>query len=198
MSKKTNRSFFAKNYLLSWDFIKETKNLIFISIGVFVLFSLIGFFTSPPEIVEQRIIDFIRELLLTTQGMSHWELIGFILFNNIQASFFGIILGIFLGIFPIISSILNGYLVGYVSSVAVSEAGISSLLNLVPHGIFELPALFISLGMGIKLGLFIFQKDKKESLKSYLKESLRVFVFVVIPLLIIAALIEGSLIFISR
>jgi len=51
------------------------------------------------------------------------------------------------------------------------------------------------LGMGLKFGTFFFQKNKMDSFKEYLLNSLRVFVFIVIPLLLIAAFIEGTLIF---
>jgi len=57
-----------------------------------------------------------------------------------------------------------------------------------------LPALFISLGLGLRIGTFIFEKDKIKTLKIYLIKSIKVFFFVIIPLLVIAAVIEGSLI----
>jgi len=49
--------------------------------------------------------------------------------------------------------------------------------------------------MGLKFGTFIFQKKRMKSFKNYFWNGLRVFLLVVIPLLIIAAVIEGSLIF---
>ena len=49
-------------------------------------------------------------------------------------------------------------------------------------------------GLGIKFGTFIFKKNKKDAFKEYLINCLRVFIFVIIPLLIIAAIIESSLI----
>ena len=126
--------------------------------------------------------------------MSQKEIITFIFLNNIQSSFTGMLFGIILGIFPIIAVIVNGYLVGFVSAKAVEVGGMSILLQLLPHGIFELPALFISLGLGLKLGTFIFKKNKFKTLGSYLVKSMKVFFFIVIPLLAIAAVIEGSLI----
>jgi stage II sporulation protein M len=126
--------------------------------------------------------------------MKGLDMISYIFFNNIQIGFMGLIYGFVLGIFPIISIFVNGYVVGYVSSSAISSAGVVSLLNLLPHGIFELPAIFISFGMGIKFGSFIFYKEKMKNFSKFFVNSLRVFVFVVLPLLIIAAIIEGSLI----
>ena len=94
-----------------------------------------------------------------------------------------------LGFFPVIFAIANGYVLGFVASATVEVQGISILWRLFPHGIFELPAIFISLGLGLKLMTFIFEKNKLKTLKIYLKNSLRVFLFIIIPLLIIAAVI---------
>ena len=44
-----------KEYKKSWNFLKESKNFIYSVIGVFFVFSLIGFFITPPaEVSEQR------------------------------------------------------------------------------------------------------------------------------------------------
>jgi stage II sporulation protein M len=186
-----------EEYARCWNYIKKSKNFIFIIIAIFFVFTLVGFFVSPSGSLLEEILKFIQELLEKTSGMSHFELIRFIFLNNLGSSFFGMILGLFLGIFPVISIVSNGYLLGFVSSLSVENNGLSILYKLLPHGIFELPAIFISLGLGLRLGTFIFRKDRKETLKEYILESLRVFLFIVIPLLIIAAIIEGSLIFFS-
>ena len=135
-----------------------------------------------------------KELLEKTKGMDCFEMIRFIFFNNIQSSFTGLIFGVVLGIFPLIATISNGYLLGFVGSMSVSELGIASLWKILPHGIFELPAIFIALGMGIKLGSFVFYKEAFNKLNYFFKNSLRVFIFVVLPLLVIAGIIEGFLI----
>ena len=96
-----------------------------------------------------------------------------------------------------IIAIANGYILGFVSSMSVESAGVASLGKIIPHGIFELPAIFISLGLGLKFGTFAFQKNKAKSFKNYLINSLRVFLLIVIPLLIIAGIIEGTLIFLA-
>jgi len=155
--KKRNFSL-IEEYKKSWDFIKESRNFIYVIILLFFVSSLLGFFISLPEIIITQILDFIREILEKTQGMSQYELMSFIFSNNIQSSFMGMILGIFLGIFPIFSAISNGFILGFVSSLSVSAEGFVVLWRLFPHGIFELPAIFISLGLGLKIGTFIFQK----------------------------------------
>lgn len=200
MVKKRGKKNFSlkKEYRDSWDYIKDSRNFIYITIGIFLIFCLIGFFIPAPDFLMEQILDFVRELLEKTQGMSQMELIQFIFFNNLKSSFFGMIFGIALGIFPLFSSIINGYILGFVASMTVEGEGLSVLWRLLPHGIFELPAVFISLGLGLKLGTFVFYEKKLETFKEFFWSSLRVFLFIIIPLLILAGIIEGSLVFLLR
>lgn len=184
-----------REYKKSWDYLKDSKKFLWIVLGIFLAFVLIGLFVPPSEAISQKIFEFIEEILVKTEGMSQSQLISFILFNNIQASFIGMIFGIFLGIFPIISTIVNGYLLGFVFSLIIQNEGISSLWRILPHGIFELPAMFISFALGIRIGVSIFNKKKFGDLKENLFSSLKTFILIVVPLLVLAALIEGTLIF---
>lgn len=196
MKKRTKRKRFNifDEYRKSWKYIKESKKFIYLVIVIFLLFFLLGFFIPTPEFLYDEIMKLIKELLEKTQNMSQLDLIGFIIYNNAKSSFLSIILGIFLGIFPILDAITNGYILGFVSSFSVGSGGFLSLWRILPHGIFELPAIFISLGLGVKIGMFVFQKGKIKTFKNYLINSLKVFLLIVIPLLIIAGIIEGTLI----
>jgi len=183
-----------KPFLKSWNYIKNSKNFIYAVIGIFFILAVIGFFLPVPEQLKLEIIKMLNELFEKIQGFTQWQITQFIFLNNLKSSFFGMVFGVFLGIFSVISILVNGYILGFVASISVQESGFSILWKLFPHGIFELPAVFISLGMGLKFGTFIFQKNKKKKFLEFLWNSLRVFVFVITPLLIIAAMIEGALI----
>jgi len=199
MKQKTRRTkegtgFFKKSYQESFTYVRDSRKFIYSVIIIFLFFSLMGFFIPAPPLLEEKILEFIEELLRKTEGMSQAELIKFIFLNNIQSSFTGMLFGIILGIFPLLSTLTNGYVLGFVASKTTEVGGIFVLWRLLPHGIFELPALFISLGLGVKFGTFIFRKNKFQALGSYMIKSIKVFFFIVIPLLIIAAIIEASLI----
>ncbi len=183
----------AKEYKNSWNYLKESKTFIYFVIGIFLIFLLIGFFVPAPEFLYDKILEYIRELLGKTEGMSSLELVWFIISNNITSTFFGIVFGIVLGIFPVVNAVANGYMLGFVSSLSVSNGGLLTLWRLFPHGVFELPAVFISLGLGARLGTFAFQKDKSGSFKNYLISSLKAFLLIVVPLLVIAGIIEGTI-----
>jgi stage II sporulation protein M len=184
-----------KEYQKTWKYIKETKIHFLVIAGLFILTTIIGFVVPAPEFLSQEIMQVIQEIIEKTQGMNSLELISFIIANNVQTSFLGMIFGLVLGIFPIITTVINGYLLGFVAEMSVSLEGPSTLLSLIPHGIFELPAIIISLGLGLKLGGFPFQKNPGKSFKEFLENSVRAFILIVLPLLLIAGIIEGTLIF---
>jgi stage II sporulation protein M len=136
----------------------------------------------------------LKQLILEFEGLGSLETICKIFVNNVIASFLGIFLGVFFGIVTLSFIFVNGYLIGYVMDLSVAAAGWEVLWRLVPHGIFELPAVLLSFALGIKLGMFFLDKDPWEELKRRAKESLNVFILIVVPLLVIAAIIEGILI----
>jgi len=184
-------------YERSWNYIKESKKFIYFAILIFLIFGIVGFFIPAPEFLSEYIVDYLKILLEKTEGFSQLDWIKFIFSNNVQSSFFAMIFGIAVGVYPLFGAIVNGYLLGFVASMGVVDGGFFVLWKILPHGVFELPAIFISLGLGLKLGSFIFEKNIKESFKIFFFNSLRVFFYVVLPLLVVAAIIEGILIFLA-
>jgi len=198
--KRENKNFFAKHYSLSWDYIKECKNYLLLIVLIFVFGAVISFFvavTGKPEILVEKIIETLTDLMDKSKGLNLWEMVIYILNNNLETSFLALIFGILLGIFPIFITLFNGFILGFVSFFAVYAEGAGVLWKLAPHGIFELPAVFLSLALGVKFGMFWFAKGKRKEFLRRFENSLRVFLFVILPLLIIAAIIEGVLINVS-
>jgi stage II sporulation protein M len=182
-------------YSECFKFIKSSKNYLLFTIAVFILFAVFGYFAKLPGEFESRLLAMLKEIAERFVGLNLFETIWKIFSNNLLVSLMALILGVFFGIFPILATISNGILVGFVARKAVDAEGILILWRLMPHGIFELPAVFISISLGIKLG---FELMKKDSLKENFRNSIYVFVFIVVPLLAIAALIEGLLVFYVR
>jgi len=181
-------------YKKGFNYIKDSWKHITIVIGFFVLFFMVGYFISAPDYISNQIMDYLNQLIKETEGFGFWDMFLFIFFNNFKSSFFGLFAGIFFGVFSIFTSLSNGYMLGFMSNFVSSQGGGVVLWRLLPHGIFELPAVFISLGIGLKLGSFFLKKEKLKFVKENLKSSLRVFVMIVVPLLLIAGLIESVLI----
>lgn len=185
------RDFFARNYLACWNFLRESRWYVVFAFAVFMLTFLVGFLF--PVFYRAEIFSFIAELIATLGDKGVVEMIGYIFLNNLRAGFFAMILGIGFGIFPLSAVVVNGYLLGFVARFAVEQEGIFVLWQLVPHGIFELPAILFSIGMGMKLGVSVLGVWGCGKLKYNLREGFRFFVFVVVPLLVVAAVIEGVL-----
>lgn len=188
------RNILEKEYIESFKYIKECKTFIYAIIWVFVAFTILGFFVPLPESIYERLIEYFRELIEKTSGYNAFEMTGFIFSNNVSATFLSMMLGTFFGIFSVFNAILNGFVLGVAANMSVFENGILSLWRILPHGVFELPAVFISLGLGLKLGTFVLEKKKLKSFMDFLWKSIRVYIFVILPLLLIAAIIEGVLI----
>lgn len=196
------RCFFSdlkKDYLECFKFIKSSKNFIYLGILIFFAFALLGLFVNLPVEISNQILDYFKELVEKTKDYTGGQMISFIFFNNLEASFFGMIFGVFLGIYPLMNLFGNGFVLGFAAKLSIAQEGVGSLWRILPHGIFELPAIFIALGLGMRLGTFISEKKGKrwKNLKKNFIESLRVFVLVILPLLIVAAIIEGLLIMLS-
>ncbi|MGC9443603.1 MAG: stage II sporulation protein M [Candidatus Methanospirareceae archaeon] len=116
-----------------------------------------------------------------------------IFLNNAFTCFLNILTGPLLGIFPIFSTLINGGLLGWLAH----EEGLVVFLAIVPHGMFELPAYFISLAIGLYLAREALRPKESRQLKAKLGEGLLVYLRLILPLLFVAALVESALIVIG-
>lgn len=137
----------------------------------------------------------LRELVDKVKDLGAFDTILFILQNNLKSSLYVLLFGVILGLLPIFSSFSNGLILGYVMKIVYIETGFGEFWRILPHGVFEIPAVFISMALGLRLGMFIFTKNRGEEFIYRARNSMIIFVSIVIPLLIVAAIIEGLLIF---
>lgn len=121
------------------------------------------------------------------------EIMLTIFLNNAFVSLISLILGLALGILPVLFIFFNGYLVGVVSNVVADQKGLIYIfLALLPHGIVELPMVFLSAGIGLRLGHQVFSAllGRPTEIKREFKEGLVFYFRWIVPLLFIAAIIE--------
>jgi len=107
----------------------------------------------------------------------------------------GFIPFIFLPALSVISNAaLIGALLGLGAASGIMPVAKTIAFGLLPHGIFELPAFFLSMAMGIYLCKLLSRKilgrAKEERVLPILNGLAKTFVLGAIPLLIVAALIE--------
>ncbi len=113
-----------------------------------------------------------------------------ILAHNLMASYILIISGVLFGLFPAVALALNGAVVGAAIRYTGSDAS-RLLLHLVPHGVFELPAFFISAAIALHCGKASIQWLGFKEISARWRQGTRVFLVIVFPLLVIAAFIEA-------
>ena len=117
-----------------------------------------------------------------------------IMTNNISVGFTTFALGITAGVGTIYMMAFNGLLMGVIG-VACYLSGMSLQLwsFVVPHGVLELPAIFIAGGAGLRIAqglLFPGVLPRRDSLARAGSEAVQLLLGTV-PILIIAGLIEG-------
>ncbi|MDI9646478.1 MAG: stage II sporulation protein M [Archaeoglobales archaeon] len=121
----------------------------------------------------------------------------FIFLNNAVKSLIAMLSGFFFGIFPILFIAVNGYILGMVVALRLPEWGwVKIAAAILPHGIIEIPAVVLACSQGVMLGYrFYLAVFKGEKFKPHLMESLRVYFRIVVPMLLIAAVVEAFITF---
>jgi uncharacterized membrane protein SpoIIM required for sporulation len=193
-----------------WEFYKHTYPAIFRAafpdiVAAFIIFlaaGLTGFLLGmgdasfPRYLLGNGMMDTIEHHQMWTQSIVTVKPLASsaILTNNLVVSFTTFALGITAGLGTVWMLLLNGLMMGVVA-VACWDAGMSmSLWSFVaPHGVLELPSIFIASGAGLGLGramLFPGEIPRSEAIAAAGARSVRL-VLGIVPLLVIAGLIEG-------
>lgn len=192
MTMKLNKKV-GKEYRKCFEYIKCLKNYYIVLLSLFLAAFIFAF--AYPQLFQETLNKYITEILKQTENLGVFGMFMFLFKNNLSTAFFGIVLGAVFGIFPLVSSIMNGYVLGFVLRKSADVGGLGVVWKILPHGIFELPAFFLSISIGLKLGMFISARKKRKYLAENIEMGFRVFLYVIFPLLIIAGVIETVLIF---
>jgi uncharacterized membrane protein SpoIIM required for sporulation len=181
---------------------RETWTYTALALLLFLAGALAGFFASLADPSFQRFFlgpemsDTIdrREMwthsMLTIQPLAS----SAIMTNNLSVSFTVFAVGIIGGIGTVYLLAMNGVLIGVIGA-ACWQAGMSLQLwsFVAPHGVLELPAIFIAGGGGLLLArglLFPGELPRREALTLYGGQGVRL-ALGIIPLLLVAGVLEG-------
>jgi stage II sporulation protein M len=137
-----------------------------------------------------RSFEYLVDLAGFLKNQNAMVIIIYLFSKNALASLIALWAGALLGLVPIFAAVQNGILTGAVLSR--QESIFLSVLNIIPHGIFELPAFLIACGIGVWRGMWLFRTDKQESYQERARRGYLVFFRFIMPLLAIAAIIEGG------
>lgn len=94
-------------------------------------------------------------------------------------------------------------MIGVVQQLIEAQRGLSMAqfyLGLLPHGIFELPAFFMAVGLGVRLGCLPYRVIWQRHMSSQRKPLIRIFLFevrsyltLISVMLIVAAVFEATI-----
>lgn len=160
-------------------------------LGVFLIYvgaTALGWLFSDrfPFIEEQ-----VRALTKSFADKSAAVFILKIFIRNLVASYIVTCALSLWGLFPVFAAALNGLLLGWLLAVTGGESISTLAVLLIPHGLFEWPAMFIGWGTGMWKGLGYRFTSGAMTFGERFKKANLVYFAAVFPLLSVAAVIEG-------
>ena len=174
------------------------KRWVLIAVALFVIGLVVGL-TPQPEIAGLMAGDLaaLEELAGLLSTLPQFVIFLIIFFKNVSAMVISFILSPILCLVPILTLALNGWLLAFVSNLVVQQESIGFVLaGVLPHGIFEIPALIIGQAAALSFGsmaiLALFRKDKRPLLLPNIKQDLK-YLLMAVALLLPAAIIETYL-----
>ena len=168
---------------------------------LFLAFAILGYIgcRAQPEALEM-IVDYFQQMVEDSGIVSEGGRISVLglLVNNWLAMLFSILYGFIPFLyFPLISVASNAVIIGAMAAYyqALDLPFTLFLAGILPHGIFELPALFIAGAMGFLLCRnmvrIILHSIRAVPMIELLANILRTLLFVIFPLLVCAAVMEA-------
>ncbi len=131
--------------------------------GIWTVAGFLSFAVNPGlwvqirEFLTQIFTDILGPDPLPVTFVSVWAIFQ----NNWTAALLTMFLGIFWGIVPLFAVALNFFILGFIGSVFFFAGPdltemllglVNYFLAILPHGIFEIPALLIAAAFGLRLG----------------------------------------------
>ncbi|NJN11575.1 MAG: stage II sporulation protein M [Richelia sp. RM1_1_1] len=185
--------------------VRQTSPYIIFATALFLLGALVAWWyawqdpTFMSLIVPPNIISKVRddgELWMgSIVGVEPLASSG-ITINNLRVSFGAVAGGITAGLFTVYLMVFNGLLIGAVATlVGQNNLAYPFWAFVFPHGSLELPAIFLAGGAGLLIGkaiLFPGKYRRLDAIKFHSSQAVQL-VFGIVPMLIIAGIIEGFL-----
>jgi len=177
-------------------YFRELRPYFKLSMAIFAAGSVAGLvilarFPEAKGYVHASLGGFVKMF----QGLPPLPLAGAIFLNNALKTLIAIVSGFLFGIVPAIYLFANGAALAIALALSTQTRGLwLSLLSLAPHGVIELPAVFLGTGIGFKLGAHAVKslfKRTQSTLGAEILRGLKFFGAVIVPLLWVAALVEA-------
>lgn len=177
-----SRATLTKHYHRIWSDLQEARPYI---IAAMLIFAAGGVLALLIPHVGEKVIALALEYFKPFKDKQYLELVVAIFLQNASSAFLAIAFGFVLGIVPLLGAFFNGIVLG-----AIIHLDPLHIFMIIPHGLFELPAVFIAWGLGMWCAGGLFHAQRLETITMRIKKSLRIYLSVIVPLLIIAAIVE--------
>lgn len=190
------------NYVEEWRFFRSKLLFVFILSCFILIITAIFVYIysmSHPHLIESGIKKS-EHLVKAYQGTSNSMKCIKIFLNNLLVSVETTVLGAIPFLFlPIWMAVKLGYVLGVIFIFDLRLRGLSVgyfITTVMPHGIFEIPALLYSVSIGIYITIEVSKKIVTKNRKSsisfldILKKVYNSYVLVIIPMLFLATMIE--------
>jgi len=193
-------------YALMFKFLKSIRKqllilaLLFVVIAVIAYYVMDNMYRTQPEVIDEHIGDLV-EMLNTKEIIDEVGKMDTVklFFGNFYAAMAAVSYGMIPFLFlPALSLLTNASVIGVITAIfKAKEIGgvIDTLVGILPHGIFEIPALLLCVAFGLNLSLLgtriLRRKASKYDLYEFSAETARALVLAVVPLLIAAAVVES-------
>lgn len=170
------------------------RGWILVAVGLFATGAAFGL--AMPENVADVFADDLAaiEELAKLLGPFKITTAVFIFLKNVTALLFSFIFSPLFCLVPVIALTVNGWLLSFVSVTVIKQESVGLLLAaLLPHGIFELPALIIGEAAALSFGTMaitaLVSKKRRDQLSPNLKQNVK-YLALAFALLLPAAIIE--------
>lgn len=196
ISKKNKINLITLQFKYILFLIKTFYIILILIVTIFFGGVVIGY--SLPFETQKMIIEIFKKQFADILTSTDFFMFLKIFYNNLKISIMLVFLGFTL-ILPLAMILINGVVLGIAAGLIINKSAIGAnsiinvLISILPHGIIELPVILFCAFLSTILGLkFYFKKGilPKKTLKEFFIEIIKLFVFIIIPLLLIAAFIE--------
>jgi len=171
------------------------KRWVFVAIFLFGIGLVFGLSTptSSASLISEDIAA-LEELVDFLASLPPVLTVIFIFIKNASALLLSFALSPIFCLTPILALTINGWLLGFISVLVSQEKSVGFVMaGLLPHGVFELPALIMgeaaALSFGAVVILALFKKERRSQLVPSLKQNLK-YLVIALALLLPAAIIE--------
>ena len=166
-------------------------SLVMFGVGAIIGLMIVDRFPELSGSFEESLKAFVTGF----HGLPKTKLAAAIFLNNSIKTLIVILFGALVGVIPAVFLVVNGAALGVVMALSAHSRGLwVSLLSVAPHGVLELPAVFLGTAIGLMIGMGVLRRifgKPAVGLRTELGRAVRFFTLIIVPILFIAAIVEA-------